>query len=267
MSWTAERISMRTALGLLMISNGALFLFGAVQHAGISLGRFHERTIIPAVIVESVGGLFLLCAGVVILGHFSRRLGIALSANLVALGGVLLGMVALAAGIGPRTASNDLYHHIMLVLVAASLLILFWIWTGRASFWRTLSKSSLLLFLAAVFCLFGSLGFISRQQESPGNDLGRVGHKHRGEGVLCGALGLPWYTAEVQVHDSARRGTVSTIWLLGRSYSNAPKLAAGSATLNDKLRLDAGGAIICIIGGYVLFLLFFQRGGRLKATP
>jgi hypothetical protein len=35
---------------------------------------------------------------------------IALIGNVVALGGVLLGMVALAAGRGPRTASNDFYH-------------------------------------------------------------------------------------------------------------------------------------------------------------
>jgi hypothetical protein len=34
-------------------------------------------------------------------------------------------MAALAAGRGPRTASNDLYHRIMLVLIGASLLILF----------------------------------------------------------------------------------------------------------------------------------------------
>ena len=46
-------------------------------------------------------------------------------ANLVPLGGVLFGMAALAAGSGPRTASNDLYHHIMLALIGASLLILF----------------------------------------------------------------------------------------------------------------------------------------------
>ncbi len=91
MSWTAERVSMRTDLGLLLISKAALFLFGAVQHAGIPLGRFHEPTIIPAVVVETVCGLFLLCAGVVILDRSSHRWGIALSANLVALGGVLLG--------------------------------------------------------------------------------------------------------------------------------------------------------------------------------
>jgi hypothetical protein len=32
-------------------------------------------------------------------------------------------------------------------------------WTGSATFWKTLPNSSLLIFLAAVFCLFGSLGF------------------------------------------------------------------------------------------------------------
>jgi hypothetical protein len=43
--------------------------------------------------------------------------------NLVAIIGVAIGMVALA-GAGPRTASNDLYHGIMLALATASLVIL-----------------------------------------------------------------------------------------------------------------------------------------------
>jgi hypothetical protein len=66
---------MRTALGLLMIANAALFLVGAVQHTGIPLGRFQEPTIIPAVIVEAVCALLLLCVGIAILGRFSRRWG------------------------------------------------------------------------------------------------------------------------------------------------------------------------------------------------
>jgi hypothetical protein len=115
---------MRTAVGLIMISNGALFLFGALQHAGIALGRFREPRIIPAAVVETICGWFLLCGGIVVLSHFSGGWNLALIANLVALGGVLLGMGALAAGRGPRTASNDLYHRIMLGLIAASLLIL-----------------------------------------------------------------------------------------------------------------------------------------------
>jgi hypothetical protein len=116
---------MGTVLGLIMISNAILFLFGAVQHAGISLGRFHEPRIIPAAIVETICGLFVLWGGIVILDHSHARWNIALTGNLVALGGVLLGVASLAAGRGPRTASNDFYHHIMLILITASLFILF----------------------------------------------------------------------------------------------------------------------------------------------
>jgi len=50
---------------------------------------------------------------------------VALLANLVALGGVLLGSAALAVGAGPRTASNDLYHRVMLNLIATVILVLF----------------------------------------------------------------------------------------------------------------------------------------------
>ncbi len=121
---------MRTALGVIMISNAALFFFGAVQHAGISLGRIHEPKIIPAAIVETICGLFLLRGGIAIAGQFSAAWKTALIGDLVALAGVLLGMAALAAGRGPRTASNDLYHRVMLVLIAAGLLILFFARAG-----------------------------------------------------------------------------------------------------------------------------------------
>ncbi len=121
---------MRTILGLLMISNAVLFVFGAVQHAGFRLGMFHEPTIIPAAIVETTCGLFLACGGIAILSHFSSGWSIGLIGNLVALGGVLLGMLALAAGWGPRTASNDAYHRVMLTLIGASLLILFFARSG-----------------------------------------------------------------------------------------------------------------------------------------
>ena len=124
---------MRTVLGLVMISNATLFLFGAVQHAGFSLGRFHEPKIIPAVVVETICGLLLLWASIATLGHFSIGWNVALIGNLVALGGVLLGMAALAAGRGPRTASNDFYHRIMLILIGANVLML---WLARSTLQR-----------------------------------------------------------------------------------------------------------------------------------
>jgi len=116
---------MKTVAGLLMIANAALFFFGAVQHAGVPVGRFHEPAIIPAAIVESLCGLCLLWGTIALFRSWKRRWGIALTANLVALGGVLLGIAALALGAGPRTASNDLYHRMMLILIIAAVLLLF----------------------------------------------------------------------------------------------------------------------------------------------
>ena len=116
---------MRILLGCVMISNALLFFFGAVQHAGVSIGYFHEPRIIPAAIVESLCGLSLVWGVTAVFGYSPVGWRTAIIANLVPLGGVLLGMAALAAGRGPRTASNDMYHHIMLALIGASLLILF----------------------------------------------------------------------------------------------------------------------------------------------
>jgi hypothetical protein len=116
---------MKTAAGLLMIANAALFFFGAVQHAGVAIGSFHEPRIIPAAIVETLCGLSLLLGATALFRGWRVRWRVALITNFVALGGVLLGIAALAAASGPRTASNDLYHRVMLLLIGASVLTLF----------------------------------------------------------------------------------------------------------------------------------------------
>lgn len=108
-----------------MILNAALFFFGALQHVGIAIGRFHEPRIIPAAIVETICGLSLAWGAIAVFGQSALLWRTALIGNVVALGGILLGMAALAAGSGPRTASNDMNHHIMLALVGVALLILF----------------------------------------------------------------------------------------------------------------------------------------------
>ncbi len=115
---------MRILLACVMLANAALFLFGALQHSGIALGRFHEPHILPAAVVETICGLFLAWGAVRVFASSTPRWQPPLIANLVAMGGVFLGMAALAAGRGPRTASNDLYHKIMLVLAGGCLLML-----------------------------------------------------------------------------------------------------------------------------------------------
>ena len=115
---------MKTLLASLMFANAALFFFGAIQHVGLSFGRFHEPAIIPAAIVETICGISLAFGATVVSSRPSLSTRAPLISNLIALAGVLLGMAALSLGRGPRTASNDLYHHIMLVLIGASLVSL-----------------------------------------------------------------------------------------------------------------------------------------------
>ena len=123
---------MKKLIAWVMLANAALFFFGALQHAGIAVGPFHEPYIIPATIVEAICGLALLFGAAALFRNWKKSWGIALTGNLVALAGVALGMVALALGAGPRTASNDLYHRIMLVLIAAA--------TGALVFQRSRSS-------------------------------------------------------------------------------------------------------------------------------
>jgi hypothetical protein len=120
---------MTTLLAWITAANAALFFFGAMQHAGVAVGPFHEPRILPAAVVETACGLALMYAAVAL---FQRRVTahrVAVISNLVALAGVVLGMISLAMGAGPRTASNDLYHRLMLAAIAASFLLLF---VGRA---------------------------------------------------------------------------------------------------------------------------------------
>lgn len=116
---------MKAAMILVMFANAALFFFGALQHVGIVIAQFHEPRIIPAAIVETVCGLSLATGAAIALNRVNLSFWSApLFANLIALAGVCLGMVALALGRGPRTASNDLYHRVMLILIAISVSLL-----------------------------------------------------------------------------------------------------------------------------------------------
>ena len=127
---------MRPFVANIMLINAALFVFGAVQHAGVRIASFHEPRIIPAAIVESICALSLVLGAGAMLTRQTRAWVIAVVGNVVALSGVVLGIVALALGAGPRTASNDLYHRVMLVLVAIALFSLF-LRRRRAGFQRS----------------------------------------------------------------------------------------------------------------------------------
>jgi len=115
---------MKPLLTALMLGNTALFVFGALQHAGVAIGSLHEPVILSASVVELFSALALSWGAAAILKQSPKAWRAAFIGNLVPVIGVAIGMAALAAGVGPRTATNDLYHKIMLALAAASLVIL-----------------------------------------------------------------------------------------------------------------------------------------------
>lgn len=115
---------MKPLLTALMLGNAALFAFGALQHAGVAIGSLREPAIIPASVVEALCAFALSWGAAAIMKHSLNAWRTACIGNLVAIVGVVIGMVALALGAGPRTASNDLYHRIMLALATASFVIL-----------------------------------------------------------------------------------------------------------------------------------------------
>jgi len=127
---------MKPLLVALMLGNAAVVVFGALQHAGFAIGSLHEPVIVPASVVEVLCALALSWGAVAVFNQSPKAWRRAFIGNLVAILGVVLGMVALAVGAGPRTASNDLYHRIMLALATLSLVILL-VPAGRTALRRT----------------------------------------------------------------------------------------------------------------------------------
>jgi hypothetical protein len=117
-----------TVVGVLSALYSATFLFGALLHLGVRVplgfAVLAEPRILPATVVEGLCGLALSVAAWAIFARKGWARTAAIAAHAFALGGVLLGTAALAAGAGPSTDMNTVYHRVMLVALAAILALL-----------------------------------------------------------------------------------------------------------------------------------------------
>jgi len=97
-------------------------------HTGVQiplgLAVLAEPTIVPATIVEGLCGLALAIAAFAVFTHKRPAWTAAFAAHAFALGGVLLGITALAIGAGPSTELNTIYHRVMVVALVAVLALL-----------------------------------------------------------------------------------------------------------------------------------------------
>ena len=123
-----RRNGMATAIGTLSAVYAATFFFGALLHLGVTIplgfAVVEEPVILPATIVEGLCGVALAVAAFAVLTRRELAWPIALAAHAFALGGVLLGITALALGAGPSTDLNTVYHRLMVVGLVAVLALL-----------------------------------------------------------------------------------------------------------------------------------------------
>jgi FtsH-binding integral membrane protein len=105
-----------------------VFLLAALLHLGVQLPVgftvLAEPQIMPAVIVEGLCALFLAVSAYALFTRRPWAWTVTTAAYAFALAGMILGMVALAAGWGPRTETNDLYQRVMLMMLVAGLVLL-----------------------------------------------------------------------------------------------------------------------------------------------
>jgi hypothetical protein len=116
------------AVGVLAVLYALTFLIGALLHLGVRIplgfAVLAEPRIVPATIVEGLCGLFLAVGAYAVLTRRTWAWPAVTAAHAFALGGVVLGMAALAAGAGPSTELNAIYHRAMLVALVAGLALL-----------------------------------------------------------------------------------------------------------------------------------------------
>ena len=120
--------TLSTTVGVLAVLYAATFFMGALLHLGVRIPLgftvLSEPRIVEATIVEGLCGLFLAVGAYATFARKSWAWTAVTAAHAFALGGVLLGMAALAVGAGPSTELNTVYHRVMLVALVAGLAVL-----------------------------------------------------------------------------------------------------------------------------------------------
>ncbi|MEV0994395.1 hypothetical protein [Nonomuraea sp. NPDC050202] len=113
--------ALRRSLGGLSLLYALVFVTFAVLHAGVGLGPVREPVIVPAAIVETLCCVVLIGGGYGALARRAWAWDGLIYTHAAALGGVLLGILALAFGPEAGSALLTWYHSLMAVALAAGL--------------------------------------------------------------------------------------------------------------------------------------------------
>jgi hypothetical protein len=125
-SWAP--VAVGRAVGVLLAAEATTFLLGAITHLGVGIplgfGVLQEPRIVDATVVEGLSAMLLATAVYAVLTHRGWAWLAATVAHGFAIIGVLVGMFALAAGLGPTTTANTIYHRTILLVLVIGLALL-----------------------------------------------------------------------------------------------------------------------------------------------
>lgn len=120
-----------TAVFALIVADAVVFLLAAATHLGVRIpvgvAVIAEPRIPDAAIVEGIVALAFVGSAYAIRTRKNWAWTATVVAHVVGIVGILIGIGALAAGLGPTTATNAIYHRTMLVVLLVGLLAL---WTS-----------------------------------------------------------------------------------------------------------------------------------------
>jgi hypothetical protein len=115
-------------LRVLLVLDVLTFALASLGHLGVAIPVgftvLAEAPIVSAAIVEGLDAAVLAMTAYAVFAGRSWAWSAALITQLFALATVAFGMWALAAGLGPRSDLNDVYHRMMLALLSLGLVLL-----------------------------------------------------------------------------------------------------------------------------------------------
>lgn len=123
-STPGRQTTVERSLGAFTLVEGAVFLLAALAHAGVQVLPFVEPRIADAAIVEGLCGVLFVGSAVSVFARAAWAWLTLVVAHAFALLGVVVGIWAIAAGLGPHSAFNDGFHRVMVVVLPVVLIAL-----------------------------------------------------------------------------------------------------------------------------------------------
>ncbi len=123
-STPSRQATVAMSLGIFTAVEGVAFLLAALSHTGMRVLPFDEPRIVDAAIVEGLCGIFFVGSAVSVFARAAWAWLALVASHTFALLGVLVGIAAIAAGLGPHSIFNDTFHRVAVVVLVVMLIVL-----------------------------------------------------------------------------------------------------------------------------------------------